>query len=263
MGMTPEQVLSTIPGWEGAAVTELNGGLSNRTRRVDKNGRSAVLKIDERPRGEPYNTRRQEAQVQSRAFEAGLATRVLFVNETAYMTEYVAGTVWSPDCLDDDSNIEQLAIALRKLHSLPLTGRVFDAAGAARDYARRIVDVDERMVRTACGESRRRRCHPTCASATTTWSCRTLSTRRRRVFSTGNMPAITTRFSTWRLSSLTTACRQRSATSCLTSISMAMDPAGASSSSARRSCTSRCFTFGNRLEGIGAKAPPTRSCGAP
>ena len=147
MGMTPEQVLSTIPGWEGAAVTELNGGLSNRTWRVDKNGRSAVLKIDERPRGEPYNTRRQEAQVQSRAFEAGLATRVLFVNETAYMTEYVAGTVWSPDCLDDDSNIEQLAIALRKLHSLPLTGRVFDAAGAARDYARRIVDGDERMVR--------------------------------------------------------------------------------------------------------------------
>ena len=58
MGMTPEQALSTIPGWEGASVTELKGGLSNRTWRVDRDGRSAVLKIDERPRGEPYNTRR-------------------------------------------------------------------------------------------------------------------------------------------------------------------------------------------------------------
>ena len=147
MGLTPAEALSSIPGWEGARVTELDGGLSNRTWRVDRNGRSAVLKIDERPRGEPYNTRRQEAQVQSRAFEAGLATRVLFVNETVYMSEYVEGNVWSPQCLADDANIEQLAIALRRLHSLPLTGRVFDAVGAARDYARRIVDRDETRVR--------------------------------------------------------------------------------------------------------------------
>ena len=147
MGLTPAQALVSIPGWAAAALSELSGGLSNRTWRADKNGRSAVLKIDERPRGAPYNTRRQEAQCQSRAFEAGLATRVLFVDDTTYMTEYVAGTVWSPDCLDDDSNIEHLAMALRKLHSLPLTGRVFDATGAARDYARRIVNGDEPKIR--------------------------------------------------------------------------------------------------------------------
>ena len=149
MGMNPEQALATIPGWEGASVTELKGGLSNRTWRVDRDGRSAVLKVDEQPRGEPYNTRREEANVQSRAFEAGLATRVLYVDETVYMTEYVEGTVWSPHCLDDDSNIEQLARALRRLHSLPLTGRVFDAASAAREYARRIDHGDEGKVR-AC-----------------------------------------------------------------------------------------------------------------
>ena len=138
MGLTPEQVLAGIDGWAGAMVSQLNGGLSNRTWRVDKNGRSAVLKIDERPRGAPYNTRLQEAQIQSRAFAAGLANQVLFVDETVYMTEYIDGVVWSPACLDDDANIERLAAALRKLHSLPLTGRVFDAAGAARDYAKRI-----------------------------------------------------------------------------------------------------------------------------
>ena len=147
MGLTPEQALAAIPGWDGAILTELSGGLSNRTWHVERGGRSAVLKVDNRPRGEPYNTRRQEAAVQSRAFEAGLATRVLFVDDTVYMTEFVEGTVWSPDCLDDDSNIEQLAVALRKLHALPLTGRVFDAAGAAREYARRIDDRDDGKVR--------------------------------------------------------------------------------------------------------------------
>ena len=147
MGLTPQQVLCWIPGWQGAVVTELKGGLSNHTWRVDRNGRSAVLKIDERPRGKPFNTRHQEAQVQSLAFEAGLANRVMCVAATVYMTEFVAGDVWTTESFDRDSNIEQLAVALRKLHSLPLSGRAFDAAGAARDYAKRIRDPDERKVR--------------------------------------------------------------------------------------------------------------------
>ncbi len=147
MGLTPRQVLSWIPGWQGAVVTELGGGLNNHTWRVDSNGRSAVLKIDERPRGEPFNTRHEEAQVQLLAAEAGLATRVLCVAETVYMTEYVAGEVWTTDSFDDAANTEQLAVALRKLHSLPLAGRAFDAAGAAHNYAQRIRDPDERKVR--------------------------------------------------------------------------------------------------------------------
>jgi thiamine kinase-like enzyme len=146
MGMTPEEVLAGIDGWEGATVTRLDGGLSNHTWRVDKDGRSAVLKIDDQPRSAPYNSRRDEARIQTRAFEAGLANRVLYVAETVYMTEYIEGRVWSLDCLDDTANLEQLAIALRKLHSLPLTGRVFDALGAAREYARHIRNADERKV---------------------------------------------------------------------------------------------------------------------
>ena len=122
MGVTPQEVLAEIEGWEGATLVELDGGLNNHTWRVDRNGRSAVLKVDERPRGRPFNSRRQEAEIQSRACEAGLANRVLFVTDTVYMTEYVEGVVWSPKCLDDDENIEKLAVALRKLHSLPLTG---------------------------------------------------------------------------------------------------------------------------------------------
>ena len=57
------------------------------------------------------------------------------------------GVVWSLDCLEDASNIEQLATALRRLHGLPLTGRTFDALGAARAYAGRISDPDTDRVR--------------------------------------------------------------------------------------------------------------------
>ncbi len=105
-----------------------------------------MLKIDETPRQLPYNERRTEAQIQMRAAEEGLANRVLLATDTVYMTEYVEGVVWSLDCLEVDANLEQLARALRRLHSLPLTGRTFDAVGAAKDYARKIEDRDQAKI---------------------------------------------------------------------------------------------------------------------
>jgi thiamine kinase-like enzyme len=149
VGLNIAEVLASIDGWAGADVAKLKGGLTNTTWRVDKDGRSGVLKIDARPRAEPYNTRRREAEIQARACEAGLANRVLFANETVYLSEYVEGVVWSQECLEDDANIEQLAGALRRLHALPLSGRLFDAAGAARDYARNIRNPDELKVKTS------------------------------------------------------------------------------------------------------------------
>ena len=151
MGMTPADVLADIDGWEGARVSVLSGGLSNHTWLVEKDGDRAVLKIDDQPRGAPYNTRRNEADIQSQACESGLANRVLYVHETVYLSEYVEGEVWSPDNLKDDAHLQQLAVALRKLHALPLTGRRFDAVGAARDYAQHARDADKRKVRECLG----------------------------------------------------------------------------------------------------------------
>jgi len=105
---------------------------------VEANGRRAVLKIDPVPRAEPFNGRHQEAQIQNAAAEADLAANVLYVSDTVLVTEFVDGVVWSLDCLNDNANLEKLATALKKLHSLPLTGRTFDPVGAAREYARLI-----------------------------------------------------------------------------------------------------------------------------
>lgn len=146
MRQTPASALAELPEWAGADISPLPGGLTNHTWLVAKDGRRAVLKIDDKPRGAPFNTRRAEARIQAIAAERGLANRVLFASETIYLAEYTDGVVWSVECLADDDNLRRLADTLRKLHSLPLTGREFDAAGAARDYARRIEHGDRREI---------------------------------------------------------------------------------------------------------------------
>jgi thiamine kinase-like enzyme len=143
---SPEAVLSTLPGWEEASYTELNGGRTNRTYLVENQRKKAVLKIDASPRSGPFNERRKEAQIQTIAAQQGLASSVLFVSETVYMTEYMEGVIWSNDCLEDNANLDHLAAGLRRLHALPLTGRTFDAMGAAREYVRKISDADQRRI---------------------------------------------------------------------------------------------------------------------
>lgn len=139
--------LSQIPGWENASFSELKGGLTNPCWLVEIDDRKAVLKVDAVPRGGPFSTRVAEAQIQIRASGAGLANAVLFFSDTILMTEFVNGDIWSAGCLDKDENLDKLAAAMKKLHSLPLTGRTFDAIGAARGYAERIVDGDAGKIR--------------------------------------------------------------------------------------------------------------------
>jgi len=138
--LTPEAVLTQLPGWETASFRELEGCVTNRPYLVEAGGRKAVLKIDHLERGAPFNTRHKEAQIQMAAQAAGLAANVLYVSDSVLMTEYIDGVMWSPDCLEDEANLDSLAAALKKLHSLPLTGRTFDIKGAAREYAKVIGD---------------------------------------------------------------------------------------------------------------------------
>jgi thiamine kinase-like enzyme len=149
MSILVDTVLSQIPGWEKASYSQLKGGLTNPCWLIELGDAKAVLKIDEALRGEPFDSRPAEARIQRRAAEQGLANDVIYVSDTILMTEYVEGMVWSAGCLDVDENLEKLAAAMRKMHSLPLTGRTFDAIGAARGYAQSISDesIDANRVR--------------------------------------------------------------------------------------------------------------------
>ncbi len=138
MTPTPEGVLGRLPDWRGAACSPLHGGLSNRAWLLEKDGRKAVLKIDDAPRTLPFNSREAEAVIQARAARAGLANRVLYADATTYIAEYVEGEVWNAGSLTEPDKIEELAAALRRLHALPVSGRLFDSKQAAAGYARRI-----------------------------------------------------------------------------------------------------------------------------
>lgn len=139
--------LAEIPGWEDAEYAELAGGITNKSWLLELDDRKGVLKIDDVPRSEPFNSRLSEAQVQNRCAEQGLANRAIFVSETLLLTEYVEGVVWSAGCLDVDENLAKLAAAMKKLHAQPLTGRTFDAVQAAQGYARQIESGDPDRVR--------------------------------------------------------------------------------------------------------------------
>lgn len=133
--MTPKTVLAGLPGWEDARWRALDGGITNHTWLVESDGRKAVLKIDEVSRATPFNSREVEARVQTTAAENGLASRVLHVAENVLMTEYLEGEVLTPPDLRYGETLKNVALALKRVHDLPMTGRRFDAPGAARQYA--------------------------------------------------------------------------------------------------------------------------------
>lgn len=143
---TPQEVLADIPGWHDAAVSELEGGCTNRVWLVKKDTRRAVLKIDEKLRDEPFNSRRGEAEIQALAADWGIASTVLHVDDDILLAKYAEGEVWHAGHLESFDNLAILAQALRRLHSLPLTGRLFDAIGAARTYAAETRNADDPMV---------------------------------------------------------------------------------------------------------------------
>lgn len=132
------QVVAQIPGWEDATIATMPGGLTNRCWLLDNGREKAVLKIDAAKRGEPFGSRREEARIQQQAADAGLAAAVIYASDRVYLSAYLEGAVWSPQSLAEERNLEALATALRRLHALPLTGRVVDARRAAGLYASRV-----------------------------------------------------------------------------------------------------------------------------
>ena len=124
--------------WRNARATPLTGGLTNKVWRLDREESSAVLKIDAEPRRAPFRSRQYEARVQRLAAEIGLAGRVLHVDETTLLTEFVEGRGWSEEDCQSDAQLSRLAQSLKRLHALPPTGEEFDATGAARLYVEQI-----------------------------------------------------------------------------------------------------------------------------
>lgn len=130
----PADALARIAGWEGARSLRLDGGRGGGTYLVEKHGHRGVLKVESGPRTFPYIPRHLEAQVQMKAWHAGLANRVLYRDDTVYLTEYIEGRVWNQADFADDERLSELGAAVKQIHGLPRTGRDFQGSAAARLY---------------------------------------------------------------------------------------------------------------------------------
>ena len=139
------RALDAVPAWSGADVSKLDGGHSDAAWLIERDGIRAVLKLDEAPRSAPFNTRLVEASIQARAFDSGIGSRVLHADEQMLLSEYVEGAPWGTQENDDADELHALAMALRQVHALPLTGRQFDALTAAKQYLKGIGDADEEI----------------------------------------------------------------------------------------------------------------------
>lgn len=137
---SPTDVLAAIPGWAEAKWEALPLGLSNQTLLVESKHAVGVLKIDDgmargSVRSDPLPARGVEAQMQMSAATTGLAGQVLHYDDCCYLTQYVTGRVLNLLDLHETSILQALAARLRQLHSLPLSGREFNASAAITSYA--------------------------------------------------------------------------------------------------------------------------------
>jgi thiamine kinase len=136
--LTPEEALSRIPALSGVSgLSEISGGLTNRSFAVRTKMRRYILRLDAEHTATFGIDRTVELKILRQAAKSGLAPEVHFADADAgiLLYEYVVGPVWERSSLGDPDNLELLAALLRKVHSLPSSGAVLDAAAAAARYA--------------------------------------------------------------------------------------------------------------------------------
>ena len=131
-----------LPEWRKASIEKIRQGQTNNAFLLTLGERRALCKIDTEPRPIVVNSRTEEADIQRRVATNGLSPAVLYADEHCIVTEYVDADVLAADDLFSRDLVARLGSRLAELHSLPLTGRRFDAAAAGKAYATTIADAE-------------------------------------------------------------------------------------------------------------------------
>lgn len=135
----PEAALASVPALAGrdATVTEIAGGLTNRTFRADTGDDVFFVRLDDEHTSLFGLDRRTEIAILETASAAGLAPELTHWDARLgiLVTARVEGMTWCTADLEKDERIETLAALLRQVHAMPLSGVTFDAGAIARRYA--------------------------------------------------------------------------------------------------------------------------------
>ena len=156
--VTAAQAVQMVPGWlhAKASISELGGGLTNRSYRIDIAGQSFVLRLDDAHTHLFDLDRKTELSVLAAASSEDLAPQVIHADPEPgiLVSRFVAGSTWTVNELGLRDNIDSLAELLRGVHSLPQSGVTFDAVAIARTYAQNLrADPELHSFATVCVDS--------------------------------------------------------------------------------------------------------------
>jgi thiamine kinase len=137
----PAAALALVPGLgDGAtprAVARLPDGSVNDVYRVDTSAGSFVLRVDGAAWRRPGVDRGREALLHAAAAAAGLAPPIVCMRPECgvLVTEFLPGTMWSPQSFASAERLRQLGECLGSLHALaPPLVAPFDPLGLAGTY---------------------------------------------------------------------------------------------------------------------------------
>lgn len=135
-----DSALARLQRWQGRspAITPLTGGLTNRNYRVDVDGESFVLRLSGKDTELLGINRLAERAATAAAAGLGLAPEVVdFIEPEGWLvTRFVPGRPVAPEEMRQPNRIRQVAVALRRAHTLPPLPAAFSPFQVVRDYTR-------------------------------------------------------------------------------------------------------------------------------
>ena len=136
--MTALDALNLVPDWDVAStqISELKGGLTNRSYYVRSGDRECVLRMNAEHTSAVLANRSCELAILDRAGKAGVAPGIVYsdIEMGILLTEFLHGPVWQETDLENPDYIEVLADILRQVHALPLCGYQIDLNLSAARY---------------------------------------------------------------------------------------------------------------------------------
>ena len=143
--MNPQEVLKGIEAFADASVVdELPGGPASDSYLVKRGTQRFVLRLDSTVAAALGLDRRVEAEILEYISRNGLGPRPEFAapDRGILITRYIEGRAWSAADLHDAGKIHNLAMLLRRLHTLQPVGQPFNLRDRVASYAR-IIDTAE------------------------------------------------------------------------------------------------------------------------
>lgn len=132
------EALECVPGIDPASfrIDVLGGGLTNRVYKLSGDGAVYVLRLDAPHTVALGLDRGVERQILQSACARRVAPKIMYSNveRGILLLHYIEGEVWTAADLADSGKLESLAELLRRVHTLPLSGKKFDAESIANTY---------------------------------------------------------------------------------------------------------------------------------